>query len=60
MAGAAGMAELTEGLGLDLADTLTGDIKLLAHLLEGTGTRFYTYIFYTIFVNLSSEIFEHL
>jgi hypothetical protein len=27
---------------------------------HGTGTRFYTFIFYTIFVNLSSENFEHL
>ena len=31
------MAELAQGLGLDLADTLTGDIELLAHLFQGAG-----------------------
>ena len=37
MAGAAGMAELAEGLGLDLADTLAGDVELLTHLLKSAG-----------------------
>ena len=31
------MAELTQSLGLDLTDTLTGDVELLAHLLKGAG-----------------------
>ena len=31
------MAQLAQGLGLDLADTLTGDVELLAHLLQGAG-----------------------
>ena len=32
---AAGVAELAQGLGLDLADALTGDVELLAHLPPG-------------------------
>ena len=32
---AAGMTELPQGLGLDLADTFTGDVELFANLLEG-------------------------
>ena len=35
--GAAGVAQLAQGLGLDLADTLTGDVELLADLLQGAG-----------------------
>ena len=31
------MAELPQGLGLDLADALTGDVELLAHLLQRAG-----------------------
>ena len=31
------MAHLAERLGLNLPDALTGDLELLAHLLEGTG-----------------------
>ena len=34
---AGGVAELAQGLGLDLADALTGDVKFLAHFLQGTG-----------------------
>ena len=34
---ARGVTELTQGLGLDLTDTLSGDIKLLAHLLQSAG-----------------------
>ena len=37
MSGAAGMAELAQRLGLDLTDTLTGDIVLRAHLFQGAG-----------------------
>ena len=36
--GAAGVAELSEGLSLDLADAFAGDAELLAHLFEGAGT----------------------
>ena len=32
------MTQLAQRLGLDLADTLTGDVELLADLLEGAGT----------------------
>src|SRR5579862_943387 len=32
------MAELPERLRLDLADALAGNVELLAHLLEGSGT----------------------
>ena len=35
---AAGMAEFAECLCLNLADTLTGDIELLAYLFQGPGT----------------------
>ena len=31
------MAQLAQRLGLDLADTLTGDVELLADLLERAG-----------------------
>ena len=31
------MAQFSQGLGLDLADALTGDVELLAHLLQGAG-----------------------
>ena len=31
------MAQLPQGLGLDLADPFPGDIKLLAHLFQGAG-----------------------
>ena len=31
------MTELTQGLGLDLTDALSGDIKLLAHFLQSAG-----------------------
>ena len=34
---AAGVAELAQRLGFDLADTLTGDIELLADLLQRAG-----------------------
>ena len=34
---AAGVAQLAQGLGLDLADTLTGNIELLAHFLQRAG-----------------------
>ena len=33
-----GVPQFSEGLGLDLADALPGDIKLLAHFLQGAGT----------------------
>ena len=33
--GAAGVAQLAQGLGLDLADALAGDVEVLAHLLKG-------------------------
>src|SRR5690554_994219 len=33
--GAAGVAQLAQRLGLDLADPLAGDVELLADLLEG-------------------------
>ena len=36
--GPAGMAQLPDGLILDLADTLTGNTKDLAHFLQGVGT----------------------
>ena len=29
------VAQLAQGLGFDLADTLAGDVELLAHFLEG-------------------------
>ena len=32
------MPQLTQGLGLDLADTLTGDVELLAYLFQRAGT----------------------
>ena len=32
-----GMAQLPQGLGLDLTDTLTGDVELLAHFLQRAG-----------------------
>ena len=35
--GAAGMTQLTQRLSLDLADTLAGDMELLAHLFQRTG-----------------------
>ena len=35
--GAAGVAELAQGLGFDLADALTGDVEFLAHLFQGAG-----------------------
>ena len=31
------MTQLSEGLGLDLADALPGDVELLSHLFQGTG-----------------------
>ena len=31
------MAQLPQGLGLDLADALTGDVELLAYLLQRAG-----------------------
>ena len=34
----AGVTELSESLCLDLSDTLSGNIKLLAHLFKSTGT----------------------
>ena len=34
---AAGVPKFTQSLGLNLADTLTGYIKLLPHLFKGTG-----------------------
>ena len=34
---AARMAQLSEGLGLDLADALPGNVEFLAHFLQGTG-----------------------
>ena len=34
---AAGMAQLSEGLGLDLADALPGNVEFLAHFLQGAG-----------------------
>ena len=33
----AGVAELAQGLGFDLADALAGDVELLAHLFQGAG-----------------------
>ena len=38
MTRAAGMAQFSQRLGLDLADTLTGNIKLFSNLFEGTGS----------------------
>ena len=38
MARAARVAQLGEGLGLDLADPLTGEVELLPHLVEGERT----------------------
>ena len=35
---AAGVAQFPQGLGLDLADALTGDVELLAHLFQGAGS----------------------
>ena len=35
--GAAGMAQLADGLVFDLADTLTGNAEDLAHFLQGVG-----------------------
>ena len=35
----AGMAELAQGFGFDLADPLAGDIKYFAHFLQGAGDR---------------------
>ena len=35
--GSAGVAELADGLVLDLADTLTGNAEDLAHFLQGVG-----------------------
>ena len=35
--GPAGVAELAEGFGFDLADALAGDVELLAHLFQGAG-----------------------
>jgi len=37
MTGTAGMAQLAKRLGLDLTNTLAGDVKLLAHLLQRAG-----------------------
>src|SRR5699024_7089892 len=34
---AAGVAQFSEGLGLDLADALPGDVEFLAHFLQGAG-----------------------
>ena len=34
---AAGVAELAQGLGFDLADAFTGDVELLADLLQRAG-----------------------
>ena len=36
--GTGGMTELSERLGLDLTDTLTGDVELLADLLKGAAS----------------------
>ena len=33
----AGMAQFPQSLGLDLTDTLTGDVELLAHFLQSAG-----------------------
>ena len=30
-----GVAQLAQGLGLDLADALSGDLEVLAHLFQG-------------------------
>ena len=35
------MAELSESLGLDLADTLTGYVELLANLFKGAGASIF-------------------
>ena len=38
MACAAGMAQFTKCLSLDLTDTLSGDFKLLTDLFQGSGS----------------------
>ena len=44
------MTHLAQGLGLDLTDTLTGDLELFAHLLESAGVS----------INKSEALFKNL